>query len=104
MNELFKPVAARATDLENHRTQTAHNNSLILKRFAFNFCDYFLYLFYIGCYELRIDLLRQNLGLLFMIDEIRRIVTEVVIPYISDWNERRHKTKAKKDKKSAEYI
>jgi anoctamin-10/anoctamin-7 len=58
LNEYFKPVAARATDLENHRTHTAHNNSLIIKRFAFNFCDYFLYLFYIGCYELRMDLLR----------------------------------------------
>jgi len=47
------------------------------------FCDYFLYLFYIGLYELRIDLLRQNLGFLFMIDEIRRILIETVIPYVS---------------------
>jgi|LauGreDrversion4_2_1035121.scaffolds.fasta_scaffold744078_2 hypothetical protein len=58
LNEVFKPIAAKATNIENHRTQTAYNNSLIIKRFAFNFCDYFLYLFYIGCYELRMDLLR----------------------------------------------
>ena len=54
----FKHVAGKATEVENHRTVTEHNNSLIIKRFSFMFCDYFLYLFYIGCYELRIDLLR----------------------------------------------
>lgn len=57
-NEKFKKVALKATEVENHRCQTHFNNSLIIKRFAFMFCDYFLYLFYIGCYELRIDLLR----------------------------------------------
>ena len=80
MNEKFKVVAYKATKVENHRCQTHFNNSLIIKRFAFMFADYFLYLFYLGCYELRIDLLRQNLGLLFMIDEIRRILLEAVIP------------------------
>lgn len=55
------------------------------------FSDYFLYLFYIGLYELRIDLLRKNLGFLFMIDEIRRILFETVIPYVSKWNEKRKK-------------
>ena len=80
MNEKFKVVALKATEIENHRCQTHFNNSLIIKRFAFMFADYFLYLFYLGCYELRIDLLRQNLGLLFMIDEIRRILLEAVIP------------------------
>jgi hypothetical protein len=109
LNEFFKPVAAKATQIENHRTQTDFNNSLIIKRFAFNFCDFFLYLFYIGCYELRMDLLRQNLALLFMIDEVRRIVTEAIIPYVANWNAKRKKRKElkgdKKDYKGTpEYI
>ncbi len=58
MNTFFKTAAHKATEIENHRTQTEFNNSLIIKRFAFMFCDYFLYLFYVGCYELRIDILR----------------------------------------------
>lgn len=82
MNIYFKDVAERATCVENHRTQTAHHNSLIIKRFLFNFCDYFLYLFYIGCYELRIDLLRTSLGFLFMVDEVRRVLLETVVPYL----------------------
>ena len=82
LNELFKVIAHKSTEVENHRTQRAFENSLIIKRFAFNFCDYFLYLFYVGCYELRMDILRSYLGTLFMIDEIRRVLTEAVIPYI----------------------
>ena len=56
-----------------------------MKRFVFMFCDYFLYLFYLGCYELRIDLLKQNLALLFMIDEIRRIALEALVPWFLNW-------------------
>lgn len=39
-----------------------------------------LYLFYIGIYQLNIRLLRTNLIALFMIDEIRRILIELIIP------------------------
>ena len=46
------------------------------------FCDYFLYLFYVGCYELNINMLRQFLVFLFTIDEIRRLMTEAIIPSI----------------------
>jgi anoctamin-10 len=82
MNKTFRKVAIFTTERENHRYQTDFNNSLIIKRFAFEFCDFFLYLFYIGLYELNIVLLRQSLGTLFMIDEIRRVVTETIIPYV----------------------
>lgn len=99
----FKSVANHATEVENHRTQTDFNNSLIIKRFAFMFCDYFLYLFYIGIYELRIDLLRTNLGFLFMIDEFRRILIETIIPYLQVRSGKKDK-KDKPDKDSAAYI
>ena len=106
----FKSVASRSTEVENHRTQTEFNNSLIIKRFAFMFCDYFLYLFYIGIYELRIDLLRTNLGFLFMIDEIRRIMIETVLPMIYQRAAKKEKVSKKKEikekvnKDSLEYI
>ena len=79
----FKKVAVATTENENHRTQRDFDNSLIIKRFAFMFCDYFLYLLYVGLYLLRIDKLRSYLTFLFTIDEIRRLLTETVIPYIS---------------------
>lgn len=49
------------------------------------FCDYFLYLLYVGLYLLRIDKLRSYLTFLFTIDEIRRLLTEALIPYFSQW-------------------
>jgi len=49
------------------------------------FCDYFLYLFYVGCYELKINQLRKFLVFLFTIDEIRRLLTEAIIPSIKQW-------------------
>ncbi len=73
------------------------------------FCDYFLYLFYLGCYELRIDLLKQNLALLFMIDEIRRILLEAVVPWFLNWQSKRQKRtdlkkKSKDYKQTLEYV
>jgi hypothetical protein len=56
---------------------------MIIKRFAFEFVDYYLYLLYIGLYQLNLANLQRSLITLFTFDEIRRVVSEVVIPYIS---------------------
>lgn len=50
MNSIFRKIAIHATDQENHKYQSSYNNSLILKRFCFEFVDFYLYLFYIGLY------------------------------------------------------
>lgn len=52
-----------------------------MKRFIFEFTDCQLYLFYIGIYQRDIGLLRMNLISLFMVDEIRRVLLETLIPY-----------------------
>ena len=39
LNPNLSKVAHALTDLENHRTQRAHDNSLILKRFCFEAFD-----------------------------------------------------------------
>jgi hypothetical protein len=59
------------------------------------FCDYFLLLFYVGCYELRMDLLRTNLVTLFMVDEVRRIMSEAVVPYVMQWRNKKAKMASK---------
>lgn len=55
---------------------------MFIKRFIFEFTDFQLYLFYIGLYQLDIKLLRTNLIALFMVDEIRRVITEACIPWL----------------------
>lgn len=42
-----------------------------------------MYLVYIGIYQQHVGLLRTNLIALFTVDEVRRIVTETLIPYLS---------------------
>lgn len=83
MNMQFRNIAHWTSDMENHKTQRSYNNSVFIKRFIFEFTDFQLYLFYIGIYQLDIKMLRVNLISVFMVDEIRRIVVEAVIPYLT---------------------
>lgn len=83
MNIAFRKVAHWTADMENHKMQRSYNNSVFIKRFIFEFTDFQLYLFYIGIYQLDIVMLRVNLVSVFMVDEIRRILCEVVIPYLT---------------------
>lgn len=50
MNLAFRKVAVWTTNLENHKTTKAYNNSVFVKRLVFEFTDFQLYLFYIGIY------------------------------------------------------
>jgi len=81
-NKQFRRVAIFTTDRENHKYQSSYENSLIAKRFVFEFCDCFLPLIYLGWYELNFKLLRQNLVAVFVADEIRRVATESLVPYL----------------------
>lgn len=82
MNMGFRHVAKYTAGLENHKTQKTFNKSVFVKRFIFEFTDFQLYLFYIGLIQLDIKLLRTNLISLFMVDEFRRVATEVILPMI----------------------
>ena len=82
LNKIYKQIAIWCTDHENHMTKSSYNNSLILKRFVFEFFDFFMHLFYVAFYNLDILALRKELITLFTVDEGRRILTETVIPYI----------------------
>ena len=88
MNKVYKQIAQRTTENENHQTKSSFNNSLIVKRVVFEFCNYFTHLFYVGFVQRNIPGLQKELVALFMIDEIRRLMSESVIPY--------YKGKAKK--------
>jgi len=84
LNRLYRYVSTLCTDLENHRTELQWNSSLIIKRVLFELFDCYLPLFYIAFYQLNIISLRRELIGLFWGDEIRRLVTESVIPLITE--------------------
>mmetsp|Transcript_35646 Transcript_35646/g.54530 ORF Transcript_35646/g.54530 Transcript_35646/m.54530 type:complete len:239 (+) Transcript_35646:1382-2098(+) len=96
LNKYFRQVATLLTDRENHKYQSTYNNSLLCKRFVFEFFDCFLPLIYFGWWELNYKVLRQNVISLYMADEIRRVVTESLIPYLTQ-------NKSKKDIKKLNF-
>lgn len=82
MNIIFCKIANWTSEMENHKSQRKHNHSVFIKRFIFEFTDCHLYLLYIGIYQMHIGLLKTNLISLFMVDELRRIGTESILPLV----------------------
>eukprot|EP01084_Bolivina_argentea_P069792 126927_1 len=99
LNIQYSKVAYKLTEWENWKFESDFENSLILKRFLFEFLDAFLPLFYICFYEMKMEILTCELFSLFLCDELRRIFTESVIPLLMHlWelktiekNEKNHK-------------
>lgn len=50
-NFIFTSIATRLNDLENHRTQSDYESSLIIKTYVFQFVNSFFSLFYIGFFK-----------------------------------------------------
>jgi len=81
MNQMYRKAAEVLTEWENHELAQHHENSLVLKRFAFEAFDAYIVLFYLAIYERNIHLLRLELVGAMSADTFRRMLTESVIPY-----------------------
>ena len=90
------------------RTEKDWDNSLIIKRVLFEVFDCFLPLFYIAFYQLNVVALRRELVGLFWGDEIRRLITESLLPYVTEkshvWKIKREYARAKKDTDEKSFI
>ena len=85
LNTIYRLIARKLTEWENHRTQDNFDNSLILKRFLFEAFDCYIVLFYLAFYECEIDRLRMELVAVFNIDSFRRLGTEILLPMALQW-------------------
>jgi anoctamin-10 len=82
LNQIYRVVAGRLTDWENHKARADHNNSLILKRFLFEAFDCYVALFYLAFFERNVDKLRSELISVFNIDTFRRLLLECLVPMV----------------------
>ena len=82
LNKGYRHIAEYLTDFENHRTQRAYENSLVLKRFVFEAFDCYVALFYIAFELGDVSRLRMELVSLYTSDTVRRIATETVLPLL----------------------
>lgn len=55
LNLIFNRVAVKLTSMENHKTQSDYENSLILKCYVFQFINSFFSLFYISFFKTNIE-------------------------------------------------
>jgi hypothetical protein len=97
LNTVYRGVAKKLNDLENHRTDREYENHLIVKVFLFQFCNSFASFFYIAFVKRSIEghclpsafskddcltELRDQLLILFLIRIVVGNTTEVVVPYL----------------------
>lgn len=61
INNLYQTIAVKTTDWENHKVQSNYDNSLIIKRFIFEFFNYFLSPFYLAFVVFNMEGLRQSM-------------------------------------------
>ena len=68
---------------ENHDSFHEFEGSVIFKRFAFEMLSGFMDFFYIGLVKFDIWSLKGELLSMFMVDEIRRLLSETILPSIT---------------------
>ncbi|KAL4432748.1 hypothetical protein ABPG74_011569 [Tetrahymena malaccensis] len=83
LNGFYRAVAEETCKKELHSTHVKKNNSLVLKRFLFEMLYTFTDLSYIAFVRFDIEALKRELIAIYSADEIRRVVTESVIPYFT---------------------
>ncbi|KAI9997720.1 hypothetical protein PInf_001651 [Phytophthora infestans] len=93
LNMVYRLVARKLNDLENHRTDAEYENYLAIKVFLFQFCNSFASFFYIAFIKREVEAsclygddcmkeLRDQLLVLFLVRIVVGNTTEVAIPYL----------------------
>jgi hypothetical protein len=93
LNMVYRLVARKLNDLENHRTDAEYENYLAIKVFMFQFCNSFASFFYIAFIKREAEgsclysdncmmELRDQLLVLFLVRIVVGNTTEVAIPYL----------------------
>ncbi|CAD8125910.1 unnamed protein product [Paramecium sonneborni] len=83
LNSKYKQVSITTSLSEDHKSLQTFERSLIIKRFTFEIFSAFFDFFYIGFVNDDINQLKQEMIQMFMVDELRRIFTETILPSIS---------------------
>lgn len=83
LNTIYKQVCELSTIRENHKTNKANENSIIIKRFIFEFLNRFSDIAYLAFYKMDLTGLQYELLTFFILGETRRIIYEFLIPMLN---------------------
>ena len=79
LNLIYWRIAELLTKLENHETQSMHNNAALVKRFIFEAVDA-AGLVFLGFVRRDVVRLRQELIAIYCVDTARRVFQEALLP------------------------
>lgn len=82
LNSLYNSISLKTTEMENHKVKSTFDNSLIYKRFCFEFINNFYNIFYLAFIVKDIEATISTLKGLFYFSEIQRLVSQTLIPSI----------------------
>ena len=82
INMFYSNISKWTSKREFHKTVQGEENSLIVKRVVFETFNTFVDLIYLAFIKLDISAVRRELISIYTFDELRRIVTETVIPFL----------------------
>lgn len=104
INNLYTTICYRSTIRENHRTNQSFESSFALKRFCFVFLNRFMHLAYIAFVKFDFSNLRKELTIIFVLDEIRRLLLESVFPLFLKLFTKKKNSKVLKEKQKNNEI
>ncbi|XP_062589609.1 anoctamin-10-like isoform X2 [Saccostrea cucullata] len=82
LNALYRKLAKKLNDWENHRLQSAYDNHLIVKLILFDFVNCFISLFYVAFYLQDMVLLRSHLAGLLITQQVIGQIQEAMVPFV----------------------
>lgn len=75
-------IIKKTSKEELHDSEHRYRDSIVMKRFVFEFFSYFMDLFYVAFINFDILALKNQLIALYSFDEVRRVASETIIPLI----------------------
>ncbi|XP_052816111.1 anoctamin-10-like isoform X1 [Mya arenaria] len=82
LNAIYRKVAVRLNEFENHRLQTSYDNNMILKLIMFEFINCFMSLFYVAFYLQDMRLLKSHLAALLITTQLLGQIQESILPFL----------------------
>mmetsp|Transcript_22090 Transcript_22090/g.50505 ORF Transcript_22090/g.50505 Transcript_22090/m.50505 type:complete len:755 (-) Transcript_22090:46-2310(-) len=94
LNDIYSRVAQALTQLENHKLVRDYEDAMIAKRFLFDAFDCYIAPFYVAFVMQDVRKLRSELIQVYVVDSLRRVFLETLLPLA-------HKLWARRKKRSA---
>lgn len=82
LNSLYNKVSLKTTEMENHKVKSTFDNSLIYKRFIFEFINNYYNIVYLAFVIKDLEATTNTLKNLFYFNEISRLIIQTIIPVI----------------------